>query len=287
MKKEQVVLKTNPQQEKFCWGHSELISYTNQKGQPLQGVLFYPAGFQSEKKYPMIVHLYERQSGMMHQYINPTQYNQDGFNPVNYTFEGYLVFYPDIAYEVGSPGQSAVAGVQAAVDAVMAKGIVEYNHIGLIGGSFGGYETAFIISQTNRFATAVAGVACTDLVSSYLSMQSSGERSQIWRYESAQLRMGASLFANYKGYIENSPVAHASKINTPVLIWTGQQDPNVNWTQSIELHLALQRLQKPHTFLVYPGQGHAIGKPESQIDLDKRVKEWFDTYLKEKPFTTN
>ena len=287
MKKEQVVLKTNPQQEKFCWGHSELISYTNQKGQPLQGVLFYPAGFQSEKKYPMIVHLYERQSGMMHQYINPTQYNQDGFNPVNYTFEGYLVFYPDIAYEVGSPGQSAVAGVKAAVDAVMAKGIVEYNHIGLIGGSFGGYETAFIISQTNRFATAVAGVACTDLVSSYLSMQSSGERSQIWRYESAQLRMGASLFANYKGYIENSPIAHASKINTPVLIWTGQQDPNVNWTQSIELHLALQRLQKPHTFLVYPGQGHAIGKPESQIDLDKRVKEWFDTYLKEKPFTTN
>lgn len=287
MKKEQVLLKTNLQQEKFSWGHSELISYTNQKGHPLQGVLFYPAGFQSGKKYPMIVHLYERQSGMMHQYINPTQYISDGFNPVNYTFEGYLVFYPDITYEVGSPGQSAVAGVQAAVDAVVAKGIVASNHIGLIGGSFGGYETAYIISQTNRFTTAVVGAACTDLVSSYLSMESSGERSHMWRYESTQLRMGASLFANYKGYIENSPIAHASKINTPVLIWTGQQDPNVNWTQSIELHLALQRLQKPHTFLVYPGQGHAIGKPESQKDLDKRVKEWFDYYLKEKPFTEN
>jgi dipeptidyl aminopeptidase/acylaminoacyl peptidase len=287
MKKEQVVLKTNPQQEKFSWGHSELISYSNQKGQALQGVLFYPAGFQSGKKYPMIVHLYERQSGIMHHYINPTQYISDGFNPVNYTFEGYLVFYPDIAYEVGAPGQSAVTGVQAAVDSVVAKGIVESNHIGLIGGSFGGYETAFIISQTNRFATAVAGVACTDLVSSYLSMESSGDRSHMWRYESAQLRMGTSLFDNYKGYIENSPIAHASKINTPVLIWTGQQDPNVNWTQSIELHLALQRLQKPHTFLVYPGQGHAIGKPDSQIDLAKRVKEWFDHYLKEKPFTEN
>lgn len=287
MKKEQVILKTNPQQDKFYWGYSELISYTNQKGQPLKGVLFYPAGFQSGKKYPMIVHLYERQSGMMHQYINPSQYISDGFNPVNYTFEGYLVFYPDIAYEVGSPGQSAVGGVQVAVDAVVAKGIVESNRIGLIGGSFGGYETSFIISQTNRFATAVVGAACTDLVSSYLSMQSDGDRSQMWRYESAQLRMGTSLFANYKGYIENSPIAHASKINTPVLIWTGQQDPNVNWTQSIELHLALQRLQKPHTFLVYPGQGHAIGKPEAQKDLDKRVKEWFDYYLKEKPLTEN
>jgi dipeptidyl aminopeptidase/acylaminoacyl peptidase len=169
----------------------------------------------------------------------------------------------------------------------VAKGIVESNHIGLIGGSFGGYETAFIISQTNRFATAVVGAGCTDLVSSYLSMESSGDRSHMWRYESAQLRMGSSLFANYNGYIENSPIAHASKINTPVLIWTGQQDPNVNWTQSIELHLALQRLQKPHTFLVYPGQGHAIGKPESQIDLDKRVKEWFDYYLKGKPLTEN
>jgi dipeptidyl aminopeptidase/acylaminoacyl peptidase len=286
MKKKQLVLKTNPQQDKFFWGHAELISYTNQKGQPLKGVLFYPAGFQSTKKYPMIVHLYERQSGMMHHYINPTQYNSDGFNPTNYTFEGYLVFYPDIAYEVGTPGQSAVSCVQEAINTVVAKGIVESNHIGLIGGSFGGYETAYIISQTNRFATAVVGAACTDLVSNYLSMESSGERSHMWRYESAQLRMGASLFENYEGYIENSPIAHASSINTPVLIWTGQQDPNVNWTQSIELHLALQRLQKPHTFLVYPGQGHAIGKPESQIDLDKRVKEWIDHYLKGIPFST-
>jgi dipeptidyl aminopeptidase/acylaminoacyl peptidase len=98
--------------------------------------------------------------------------------------------------------------------------------------------------------------------------------------------MGASFFENYEGYIENSPIAHASSINTPVLIWTGQQDPNVNWTQSIELHLALQRLQKPHTFLVYLGQGHAIGKSESQIDLDTRVKEWFDYYLKGIPFST-
>ncbi len=278
---------TNPQQKKYAWGHSELIAYSNPKGEELQGVLFYPAGFQSGKKYPMIVHLYERQSGMMHQYINPTQYNEDGFNPTNYKLEGYLVLYPDISYEIGSPGKSAVSCVEAAVSKVKTMGIVELNHIGLIGASFGGYETAFIISQTNTFTAAVAGAACTDLVSNYLSMESSGERSHMWRYESAQLRMGTSLFTNYNGYIDNSPIAQAHKINTPLLIWTGKEDRNVNWTQSIELHLALQRLEKPHTFLVYPGQGHAISKPESQKDLDKRVKEWFDYYLKDKNVPEN
>lgn len=286
-RKENTIVSTNPQQQKYSWGHSELITYANPKGEELQGILFYPAGFHSGKKYPMIVHLYERQSGMMHQYINPTQYNEDGFNPANYTLEGYLVLYPDISYEVGSPGKSAVSCVEAAVAKVKSMGIVELNHIGLIGGSFGGYETAFIISQTNTFTAAVAGAACTDLVSNYLSMESDGGRAHIWRYESQQLRMGTSLFDNYKGYIENSPIAQAYKINTPLLIWTGKEDPNVNWMQSIELHLALQRLQKPHTFLIYPGQGHAIGKPEAQKDLYIRVKEWFDHYLKDNTVPIN
>lgn len=282
-KRPKVLIQTNPQQNHFDWGHTELIFYTDSKGTPLQGVLYYPSNFQKDKQYPMIVNIYEKQSHILHQYFNPAENAVDAFPRTNYTLDGYLTLYPDIAYEVGEPGKSATDCVVAAVKAVTAKGIVEQQHIGLTGASFGGYETAYIISQTNIFAAAVAGCPLTDFVSQYLSMDGSDGRSRMWRYESQQQRMGVSLFDNYQGYIKNSPVAQAAKINTPLLLWSGLEDTMVSWTQGLELHLALRRLQKPNQFLVYPGENHSFLKRETKNDLTQRTKEWFDFYLKERP----
>jgi dipeptidyl aminopeptidase/acylaminoacyl peptidase len=280
-----VLVQTNLQQNHFEWGHAELISYTDSRGTPLQGVLYYPSNFRKGKQYPMIVHIYEKQSHKLHLYCNPEENATDAFPRTNYTLDGYLALYPDIAYQVGEPGKSAADCVVAAVEAVIAKGIVEEHHIGLTGASFGGYETTYIISQTNLFATAVAGTAFTDLVSWYLSLDENWGPPRMWRFESQQQRMGESLFENYQGYIKNSSVAQAAKINTPLLLWTGKDDTMVNWTQGLELHLALRRLQKPHTFLVYPGENHVFLKRETKNDITKRAKEWFDHYLKEKPFS--
>ncbi|TRW99022.1 alpha/beta hydrolase family protein [Flavobacterium gawalongense] len=282
-KQPKVLIQTNPQQNHFEWGHSELISYTNSKGTPLQGVLYYPSNFQKGKQYPMIVNIYEKQSHILHHYFNPEGNAADAFPRTNYSLDGYLVLYPDITYEVGEPGKSATDCVVAAVKAVTAKGIVEEEHIGLTGASFGGYETAYIVSQTNIFAAAIAGCPLTDFVSQYLSLDGTGGTPRMWRYESQQQRMGASLFENYQGYIENSPVAQAAKINTPLLLWSGLEDTMVSWTQGLELHLALRRLQKPNQFLVYPGENHSFLKQETKNDLTQRAKEWFDFYLKERP----
>lgn len=280
MNDSRILAESNPQQKQFQWGQAELIHYTGPEGEPLQGVLYYPANYRTGKKYPMIVNIYEILSDRLHQYVRPTEYLQDGFNPTNYTADGYLVFLPDINYKFNDPGMSAVQWVEAGVRAVLAKGIVETDHIGLIGHSFGGYETAFIVTQTNMFATAVAGAAVTDLVSFYHSVNWDLEISQLFWFESQQHRYTDSFYQNPEAYLRNSPLHHVANIDTPLLLWTGKQDYWLDWQQSIELYSGLRRLGKECTLLLYPDEGHAISNKTNQVDLTRRIKGWFDTYLK-------
>jgi dipeptidyl aminopeptidase/acylaminoacyl peptidase len=275
-----LLLQSNPQQQDMQWASSGFISFTDEAGNDLKGILYYPAGFDPKKKYPMIVYVYERLSQDLHQFLSPAWNNSIGFNPANYSLDGYLVLLPDIAYTIGEPGRSAVGCVAAAVNAVAAKGILQRDKVGLIGHSFGGYEVSYIITQTPIFAAAVAGAGITDLVSNCLAMHGETEHSNMWRYESQQFRMGGSIYDNFAGYIANSPITHADRITTPLLSWTGKSDNNVPATQSMELHLALRRLQKKNILLVYPNEGHTVLNPANQLDLNKRIKQWFDSFLK-------
>jgi dipeptidyl aminopeptidase/acylaminoacyl peptidase len=276
------ILQSNLQQQQFYWGKSEMIHYKNSKGESLQGVLYYPANYDNQKKYPMIVHVYEKLSKDLHKYINPTQFDDVGFNISAFTTQGYFVLAPDISYEIGNVGLSAVDCVVSATTKVIEKGLVFPNKIGLIGHSFGAYETAFIITQTNLFGAAVAGAAATDLTSFYLTVGNSG-KPDMWRFESQQWRMGKSLFEDKEGYDRNSPVVHAKNISTPLLSWTGSDDRQMNSNQSIEFYLALRRLQKNHIMLVYPKEEHTIRSKENQKDLFCRIHQWFDYHLKDIP----
>lgn len=284
--KEKTLVKTNTHQYNFDWTKSELISYENSDKEKIQGVLYYPSDYKPGRKYPMIVYIYEHQSQLLNQYYNPTLYNQEGFSPNNYTTDGYFVLYPDIVYKEGKPGYSAVDCVEAAITKILDKKIVDKNRIGLIGHSFGGYETAFIITQTNRFAAAVAGAAISDFVFNSLSLDSAG-RAEMWRYQTHQMRMGKSLYEDYKGFIENSPISYAQNITTPLLSWAGRNDPQVDPHQSIALHMAMRSLKKNSTLLLYPGEPHVLLNPEFQKDLTLKVKDWFNFYLKDIPFPKN
>lgn len=281
--KEIVLVSTNSHQDRFEWTKSELISYKNSEGVQLQGFLHYPAGYKAGKKYPLIVYIYEDQSHLLHHYYNPTLYSPEGFSPANYTTDGYFVLYPDIVYKEGKPGFSAVDCVEAAVKKVLDKGIVEENRIGLIGHSFGGYEASFIVTQSKIFAVAVAGAACTDLVAHSLTTDTAG-RSQMWRYQTHQKRLGKSLYEDYKSFVENSPITYAYNINVPLLSWTGKNDYQVDPQQSIALHMAMRSLKKHHILLLYPDEGHVLLQHEFQKDLTKKIKDWFDYYLKDIPF---
>jgi len=276
-----LLFQSNPQQEKYNWGKSDLIEYRNSKGSNLKGVLFYPANYNPLKKYPMLVHVYEKQSNELHHFVNPSQFTEDGFNVTNFTTQGYFVLYPDIQLEVGNPGIAATDCVVSATKEIISRGLVNPEKIGLIGHSFGGYETAFIITQTDLFAAAVAGAGITDLNSFYLTVGWDTGRPDMFRFENDQWKINKSPFEDPQAYSRNSPMTAATKIITPALLWSGKEDRHVDWHQSVEFYLALRRLNKKHTMLLYPNEGHAILNPTNQKDLFERVQQWFGYYLKD------
>jgi dipeptidyl aminopeptidase/acylaminoacyl peptidase len=273
------ITQTNPQHHRFHWGRVEPIRYTL-NGKELSGVLYFPAEYQNSMKYPMVVRLYERQFQYFNNYEPPSSSSGDGFNIPNFTTKGYFVFLPDMVFETGNVGQSATACVLAAVDAVIAKGFVDPKKIGLIGHSFGGYETDLIITQTDRFTAAVSGAAWTNLISGYLYVGTTFSRPDFYRAEYDQLRIGKSLFEDMGSYLKNSPVLQAANVKTPLLGWVGEKDRHIHYLQSMEFYMALRRLNKPHTLLVYPDEGHSLWKRENQNDLSLRIEQWFDYYLK-------
>ena len=280
MSDHRIILETNLQQKQFQWGYSELIHYKGPDGQKLRGALFYPANYKLGEKYPMIVNVYELKSRGVHHYENPSEFLGAGFSHTNYTADGFLVFMPDIWYKFSDPMISALNCIESGVKAVVKKGIVEEEHIGITGHSFGGYETAFIITQTNLFATAIAGSGITDLVSFYHTMNGQYLWPQMNSVESMQFRFNDSFYENPEAYYRNSPINYAANINTPLLLMTGEEDHHVNWQQSVELYLGLRRLDKECEMLIYPGEGHVLLNPKNQVDFTRRMKKWFDKYLK-------
>lgn len=284
-KQRKLIYQSNKQQQNFAYGKAQLINFSNTDGDSLKAAIFYPAGYDASKKYPMLVYVYERVSGNLHGYVNVTSLNSDGFNVSNFTQNGYIVLMPDIKYKLGDPAVSASNCITSAVQKVIGMGIVTPNKIGLIGHSFGGYETNYVISQTGLFAAAVSGAGLSDVIGSYFNLNENHSLTpDMWRYENQQQRMGKPLYDDKEGYLRNSPVMFADKINTPLLLWTGKSDRVVPMVQSITMYLALRRLGKKTILLAYPNEDHTIAKPENQSDLTGRIASWFDYYLKdEKP----
>lgn len=280
------IVQSNPQHYQFHWGKAEVIQYKNAKGKSLKAMLYYPAQYDSSKKYPMIVFIYEKLTPRFNNlYLNPSLfYAEDGgFSISSFTTQGYFVLAPDISYEIGDPGISASDCVVSATKEVISRGLVNPGKIGLAGHSFGGYQTNFIITQTNLFAAAIAGSAWTDLTNTYLTVNWSTGVPDMWRFESQQLRMKASLFDDQEAYDRNSPIRHVKNITTPQLSWTGDQDYQVNWGNTVSLYLAMRRLQKKHIMLLYPNEGHSLSTLENSLDLSRRFHEWFDFHLKDVP----
>lgn len=271
------IAQANEQQKQFYWGKSRLIDYLSPNDEKLKGALFYPANYNADKKYPMIVSVYENKSNALHEYVFPTLETFNGFNITNFTSEGYFVLYPDIAYTLNKPGNSALECVYAAIDQAVKTASIDEKNIGLTGHSFGGFETTYIISQTDRFKTAVAGAGVTDLLSFYLDIDSSN-LSNMDRFEGEQFRNKIPF--TEKEFLSESPIMNVKTINTPILLWTGSNDNVVHPSNSKKLYAALWRLQKKSTLLIYPNEGHSLTTPLNQKDLTLKTMSWFNHHLK-------
>ncbi|MCG2419749.1 prolyl oligopeptidase family serine peptidase [Aequorivita sp. F47161] len=280
-KKPILLQQSNPQHFKYNWGKSELVYYTSQKDS-LKGILYYPSNFNPQIKYPMVTYYYEEMAENLHKYISPSMYEEHGFNISNYTTKGYFVFCPDIVYEIGNPGISAVACIIDGVNKVIKNKFIDNEKIGAYGHSWGGYETMFLITQTNMFATAVAGSGISDLRSLYLSMAWMWDVPQSYRFESYSIRLGTGYYNAREAYERNSPIVYAQNINIPFLSWVGKLDTNTNWEQTVELFLALRKLGKEHIMLLYQDEGHLLNHSNNAKDLTLKMQDWFDHYLRGK-----
>jgi dipeptidyl aminopeptidase/acylaminoacyl peptidase len=271
----------NPQQKDFLWtSGSRLIDYTSSWGVKLQAALYLPANYEPGKSYPTLVYIYEKLSQSLNNYPQPA-YN--GFNIAAYTSNGYAVLEPDITYRINDPGVSAAGCILPALKAAIATGIVDAKRVGLQGHSWGGYQTAFMVTQTDAFAAAVAGAPLTDMIAMYNAIYwNSGSTNQPI-FESSQGRFSGGPWENPDAYIRNSPVYNATKVNTPLMILHNDKDGAVDWTQGIEYFNTLRRLGKKVILLQYKGENHGLSKPEDMKDYTVRMREFFDHYLKGAP----
>jgi dipeptidyl aminopeptidase/acylaminoacyl peptidase len=273
----------NPQQKDFLWSSgSILLDYVSAKGDKLQGALFLPANFEKGKSYPTIVYYYEKMSQQLNRYSQPSA---NGFNKSVYTSNGYAVLYPDITYKINDPGMSAVWCVLPAIDAAVAAGVVDRSKVGLQGHSWGGYQTAFLITQAD-FAAAVAGAPLTNLISMYSSIYFNTGSANQPIFESSQGRFKGGYWDNLEAYQRNSPVYYAERVKTPLIILHNDKDGAVSWNQGIEYYNTLRRLKKSVIMLQYVGENHGLQKPANQKDYTVRMKEFFDHYLMGKPAPT-
>lgn len=275
------VSNANPQQDEYLWGTAELVEWISNDGIPLQGILAKPEGFDPGQKYPMMVYFYERRSNRLHSYRSPgpgTSVNQSF-----YVSRGYLFFVPDIPYEIGHPGESAIDAVIPGVLKVVDEGYVDEDRIGAQGHSWGGYQLAYMITRTNLFAAVEAGAPVSNMTSAYGGIRWQTGMSRQFQYERTQSRLGGSLWEETLRYINNSPLFEADKIQTPLLMIHNDDDGAVPWYQGIEMYMAMRRLQKPVWLFNYNGEPHGLRRRPNQKDWTIRMQQFFDHYLMDAP----
>jgi len=268
---------TNPQQDNYYWSDDELITFTNENGEKLEGRLLYPANYDPDKTYPMITYIYEERSQTLHNYSMPSR--KSPYNFRRYSSEGYFVFQPDITYELSDPGMSAVESVVPAVQKVIDTGMINEDQVGLTGHSWGAYQTTFIVTQTNLFHSAVAGAPLTNMISMYNSIYWNSGTTDAKIFETSQGRFPDPWWKDWDNFVDNSPIFNMQQMNTPLLVAFGTDDGAVDFNQGVELYNTMRRMQNPFVMLVYEGANHWPAREENQIDYATRAFEWHEHYL--------
>jgi len=275
----------NPQQKDYLWGNISLVRWNAYDGTKLDGLLIVPENLDTTASYPMIVYFYERYSDELYNYRKPAP----SASTVNWTMfasQGYVVFVPDIRFVDGHPGESAYNCVCSGCEAMCSRySFIDSARIGIQGQSWGGYQTAYLVTRTNMFAAAGAGAPVGNMTSAYGGIRWETGLVRAMQYEHGQSRIGKSMWeeGGLELYIENSPVFHTEKVTTPVLIMHNDADGAVPWYQGIEFFMALRRFHHPAWLLQYNGEAHNLRQWRNKVDLSKRLQQFFDHYLKGEP----
>ncbi|MBK8269188.1 MAG: S9 family peptidase [Planctomycetes bacterium] len=273
---------SNPWLGILSMARQESITYKARDGLEIGGVLIHPLDEKPGKRYPLIVSVHG----------GPEAHESDGWI-TNYSrpgqaaaARGYAVFYPNyrgstgrgVAFSKLDQADYAGAEFDDIVDGIrhlVSIGLVDEKKVGVTGGSYGGYASAWCATKlTEHFAASVMFVGITDLISKVGTTDIPNEmylvHARRWPWE-----------GHWDWFRERSPLYHADQSKTPLLILHGKDDPRVHPSQSMELYRFMKTIGKtPVRLVLYPGEGHGNSKAAARLDYNLRMLQWFDHYLK-------
>jgi len=259
-----------------AWGKTISLAWTNEDFH-VQGWLMLPKGYDSSKKYPLIVEVHGGPAAA----VLSRWGERGGLSASAFSALGYFVLLPNPRGSYGQGeafvqanrkdfGYGDLRDILAGVDAAEAKYPIDNHRVGLTGWSYGGFMTMFAITQTDRFRAAVAGAGISDWLSYY------GENSiDQWMIP----YFGASVYDDPAVYAKMSAITFIKQAHTPTLAVVGDRDGECPAPQSYEFWHALRDLHVPTELVVYPNEGHGFVNPEHRRDVMVRAVEWFAKYM--------
>lgn len=262
----------NPWLDEVALTRSELVEYLDVDGKTQYGILYYPIDYQEGTRYPLVAEIYE-------------DFFSNGFNSnMNLlASQGWFGFRPSVEFEEGFPGEAWMKGVTSGINTLIDRGLVDGDRLGVHGTSYGGYAANLLITQTDRFAAA-ANISGKVNIISFLGDSEKITTRNYRAAESGQDRIGATLWEQPQKYIEHSAIMFADRIETPLLLLSGEGDWNVPATNQREMYYALRRLGKEVVWVNYMKAGHGAGRAGSEADfLDhwSRMFDWYHTHFEE------
>jgi dipeptidyl aminopeptidase/acylaminoacyl peptidase len=267
----------NPELDDVALSRTELVDYLDVDGNTLYGILYYPADYEPGRTYPLVAEIYE-------------EFFDNGFNEnMNLiTAQGWFGFRPSVRFEEGYPGEAWLKAVPNAINKLIERGLVDPERVGVYGQSYGGYAVNLLITQTDRFAAA-ANVSGKVNIISFLGDSPKITTRNYAAAEVGQDRIGATLWEQPHKYIATSAVMFADRIETPLLMLSGEGDWNVPATNQREMYYALRRLGKEVVWVHYTAGGHGAGRASTVADFHdhwQRMFDWFAGHFDEERAAT-
>lgn len=266
-------------------GEAEIVRWTSDPGVEVEGLLIKPHGYEPGRSYPLVVQVH---GGPTWAWSNQFAVNWHDWGQA-LASRGYAVLMPNPRGSTGRGPEfsNAIFGdvgggefrdMMAGVDAMIARGIADPDGLGIGGWSWGGYMTAWTVTQTNRFKAAVMGAGLPNMISD----------NGLGDIPSANLSyFETTPYHDPEPYFERSAIRHIRNVTTPTLILHGEADERVNPAQGREMYIALRTLGVETQFVTYPREEHSIKERKHQLDLISRVVAWYDRFLQpERAFGT-
>jgi dipeptidyl aminopeptidase/acylaminoacyl peptidase len=271
---------SNPWMKDVKLAPQEIVAYKARDGQELEGLLIRPLNEEKGKRYPLVLVVHggpeaHFQNGWITRYSEPGQM---------LAANGFAVFYPNYrgstgrGVEFSMKGQSDYGGKEFddlidAVDHLVEMGLVDKDKVGVTGGSYGGFASAWCATKhTDRFAASVMFVGISDMVSKFGTTDIPNEMYLVHARKMP--------WDDWEFFRQRSPITYAEQARTPILIMHGKDDPRVHPSQSMELYRYLKTLGKvPVRLVFYQGEGHGNRKAAAREDYSMRLVQWMKHYL--------